>query len=78
MNIARCIRAVMCAAGVDTTIFKAHIVRTSSVSKAKGSFVPVDDILTKVGWSTAETFRRFYDKPVVHNDKYSNAVLKLN
>lgn len=48
------------------------------MSKAKGNFVPVDDILTKVGWSNVETFRKFYDKPVVNNDKYSNAVLKLN
>uniref|UniRef100_A0A8W8INE2 ABC-type glutathione-S-conjugate transporter n=1 Tax=Magallana gigas TaxID=29159 RepID=A0A8W8INE2_MAGGI len=32
---------------VDTTIFKAHSVRAASVSKAKGNFVPVDDILTK-------------------------------
>ena len=42
---------------VDTTIFKAHSVRAASVSKAKGNFVPVDDILTKVGWSNVETFR---------------------
>uniref|UniRef100_A0A8W8JQE5 EGF-like domain-containing protein n=3 Tax=Magallana gigas TaxID=29159 RepID=A0A8W8JQE5_MAGGI len=37
----------MCVAGVDTTIFKAHSVRAASVSKAKGNFVSVDDILTK-------------------------------
>lgn len=77
-TIARWIRTVMCAAGVDTTIFKAHSVRAASVSKAKGNFVPVDDILTKVGWSNVETFRKFYDKPVVNNDKYSNAVLKFD
>uniref|UniRef100_A0A8W8NGD0 Uncharacterized protein n=1 Tax=Magallana gigas TaxID=29159 RepID=A0A8W8NGD0_MAGGI len=47
-TIARWIRTVMCAAGVDTTFFKAHSVRAASVSKAKGNFVPVDDILTKV------------------------------
>lgn len=45
-TIAHWIRTVMCAAGVDATIFKAHSVRAAFVSKAKGNFV--DGILTKV------------------------------
>ncbi|XP_062582865.1 uncharacterized protein LOC134272071 [Saccostrea cucullata] len=76
-TVARWIRTVMCSAGVDTTIFKAHSVRSASASKAKENFVPVDDILSKVGWSNVETFRKFYDKPVLNDDKYANAVLKL-
>jgi hypothetical protein len=40
-----------CAAGINTAIFKAHSVQSASVAKAKEKFVPVDDILSKVGWS---------------------------
>jgi hypothetical protein len=60
----------MRAAGIDTAIFKAHSVRSASAAKAKGNFVPVDDILSKVGWSNVDTFRKYYDKSVVNDDKF--------
>ena len=73
-TLARWIRTVMCAAGVDTDLFKAHSVRSASVSKAKACHVPIDDIMRKAGWSNVETFRKYYDKEVVV-EKFAEAVL---
>lgn len=43
-TIAHWIRSVMCVAGVETAIFKVQRVRSASVSKSTGNFVPVDGI----------------------------------
>jgi hypothetical protein len=58
---------------VDTDIFKA----STFVFKAEGKFGPVYVILSKIGWSNADTFRQYYDKLIVNTGKYSCAVLKL-
>ncbi|VDI06054.1 Hypothetical predicted protein [Mytilus galloprovincialis] len=49
-TISRWIKVVMAKANIDTTIFKAHSVRSASVSKAKMNAVPISRILQKAGW----------------------------
>ncbi|CAG2195281.1 unnamed protein product [Mytilus edulis] len=61
-TISRWIKVVMAKANIDTTIFKAHSVRSASVSKAKMNAVPISRILQKAGWSDAKTFAKFYNK----------------
>ena len=65
----------MCAAGVDTDLFKAHSVRSASVSKAKSCHIPIDDIMSKAGWSNVETFRKYYDKGMVVEENFAEVVL---
>ena len=38
--------------------------------------VPVEDIMTAAGWSNAETFRKFYDKPVQVNTDTFGCIVK--
>ena len=58
--------------------FSAHSVRAASTSKANANLVPVDNILKVAGWSNAETFARFYKKPIeTAKSGYQKAVLKL-
>ena len=73
-TLASWIRTVMCAAGVDTDLFKAPSVRSVSVSKAKAFHIPIDDIMRKARWSTVETLRKYYDKEVVV-EKFAETVL---
>ncbi|KXJ06916.1 hypothetical protein AC249_AIPGENE11513 [Exaiptasia diaphana] len=64
-TISRWLKTVMQSTGVDLKQFKAHSTRSASTSAVKKSFVPIEEILAKAGWSTARTFANYYDKPVV-------------
>lgn len=75
-TISRWLRTVMQKSGIDVGQFKCHSIRGASTSKALNSFVPMDKILQVAGWSTSETFRKFYNKPVVDNE-FAAAVLRL-
>ena len=78
-TVARWIKTVMSLAGVDTSIFKAHSVRAAATSKAKHCSVPMQHILKTAGWSNAETFERFYHRPVQDTEEaFATAVLSAN
>ena len=74
-TLARWVRATLGLAGVDTTTFKAHSVRSASSSAALNASVPVADILDRVKWRSECTFRKFYNKPVRKADIYQQAIL---
>ena len=61
--------------GVDTKQFSAHSTRAAYTSNAASS-IPVDIILTTVGWSEESTSRKFYNKPVGVTNQMSIAVLR--
>ena len=61
--------------GIDTTIFTAHSTRSASTSKADEKDVPVHEIMAKAGWTSAETFRKYYNKPVIQDNQLGPAVL---
>ena len=65
-TIARWLKLGMESAGIYTSIFKAHSVRSASTSAASMQGVTTEDILGAADWSTESTFQRFYYKPV-HN-----------
>ena len=75
-TIARWIKTVMRAAGIDTQIFKAHSTRAASTSAARRCEVPVSDILSKAGWASEKTFRKFYCKPLLNSGQFARALLK--
>jgi hypothetical protein len=63
-TISRWMKTVLARVKIDTSIYKAHSVRSASVSKAKENLMPVSKILSKAGWSNSKTFARFYDKKI--------------
>jgi len=74
----RWIKTVMMLAGIDTTIFKAHGCRAASTSKAHGANVPVDVVLQTAGWSRADTFSIFYNKPISNMLVFADRVLDFD
>ena len=61
--------------GIDTKVFTAHSTRSASVSKANEKDVPVHEIMAKAGWKSAETFRKYYNKPVIQGNSLASAIL---
>lgn len=72
--LSRWLKTIMSKAGIDITKFSSHSVRAASVSKAK-LYMSVENIVKSVGWSNANTFAKFYDKPIQTVD-FQTAVLK--
>lgn len=63
-TISRWIGSVMEQSGVDVTQFRPHSTRAASTSAANKLGVPIKEIMCTAGWSKAETFQRFYNKPL--------------
>ena len=49
-------------AGINLDVYKAHITREASVSAAHRAQVPIQEILSKAGWGSAQKFAIHYDK----------------
>jgi hypothetical protein len=64
-TISRWLKTTLKAAGVDVDCFTAGSSRAASVSAAKQSGLPIEQILKTGGWSRADTFTRFYDRPIL-------------
>ena len=63
-------------AGIDSHKFSGHSTRAAATSREKQKDVPLDVILAHVGWRSAETFRKFYDNPVIPaNNIKASAIL---
>ena len=75
-TVARWVRSLLQAAGIDTSQFKHHSVRVASPSAAARGGIALPDILALACWSSESTLRRFYYKPVLHPEA-SRAVLSI-
>ncbi len=73
-TITRWLCDVLVAAGIDSTIFKAHSTRAASTSAAAKKHLPLDDIIKMGDWTSPSTFQRFYYKPII-DDTYVRTVL---
>ena len=62
--------------GIDSHKFSVHSTRGAV---AKQEDVPLDVIFAHVGWRSAETFRKFYDKPIIpgNNNMASDILLPV-
>ncbi|XP_071478481.1 uncharacterized protein [Diadema antillarum] len=74
-TIARWIKTVLKASGIDTDLFKAHSTRSAATSSAKRNHFPIADILKHAGWKNESTFRNFYLKPASQATSFGQAVL---
>ena len=76
-TIARWTKATLKQSGINTEIYSAHSTRAASVSKASNRQVSIDLIMENAGWKSADTFRRFYNKPIdVDNSTMAQAILE--
>ena len=78
-TIGRWLKEVLKRAGIDIQKFSAHSTRSASVSAAKTLNISVKTILDAAGWSNADTFAKFYDRPVISDecsDNYDYCLLK--
>ena len=73
-SLARWLRSLLKASGVNSHIFKAHSVRGAATTAAANSNVPLSEILKMADWSSASTFQKFYYKPV-HSSTFAHGVL---
>ena len=73
-TLARWLKSLLEAAGVDTSIFSAHSVRGASTSKAVNMGITTVDILKTADWSSESVFEKFYYKPSA-DAVYGKAVL---
>ena len=68
----------MTAAGIDKGKFTGHSSTRAAVSsKAKDRDMPSDVILSTAGWASANTFYKFYHKPILDQVTLADTVLKL-
>ena len=58
----------------NAVTFSTHSMRSAATSKAAAT-VPIDAILKTAGWSRECTFRKYYNKPVVLTNQFSEGVL---
>lgn len=74
-SLTRSLRTTLNSAGIDTEVFKAHLVRGTSTTAAVNSNVPLDDVMKRADWSWVNTFQKFYYKSVFKSS-YGHAILK--
>ena len=75
-TISRWVKTVMEKSGIDVNLFKPHSTRAAATSKALLKSVPLEHILSVAGWSSYDTFAKFYKKPVINTDSFFNVLLQ--
>lgn len=68
-TIGRWLKTVMTKSGIDTQQFGAHSTRVAAASAAFSKKVSVDTILSAAGWSNVQTFARYYNKPLLPQER---------
>ena len=67
--------------GIHLDVYKAHSTRAASVAAAHRAEVPIQEILSKAGWSCAQTFAIYYDKNLETSEsstsQFQEAILTL-
>ena len=70
----RWVKQTLTDAGINMSIFSSH--STSSASNSKGkTYVPLKTIFETGGWKGNKTFARFYDIPILQEEKYCFSML---
>ena len=59
-TLARWIKSALRSSAFDTSVFKAHSVRSASSSHAYARGVPIADILRAADWTNEQTCRKYY------------------
>ena len=73
-TVSRWTKETLRLSAIDTKVFTAHGTWSASVSKANERR-PCSRNLAKAGWKSAETFRKYYNKPVFPDNSLASAIL---
>ena len=80
-TVSRWIKTVMQMYGINLDVYKAHSTWEASVSAAHRAQVPIQEILNKAGWASAQTFANYYGKSLDTSEssasQFQEAVLTL-
>ena len=76
-TISRWTKDVLKLSGIDITQFTAHSTRAAVASKASVKDVPLDLTLSNIAWESAQTFHKFYHKPVSNEVNMTDTILSL-
>lgn len=75
-TISRWIRSSLEECGINSNVFSSHSTRHASTSLAARKGVAVDLIKRAAGWSgQSRVFAKFYNRPLVNPEEFSNSVL---
>ena len=74
-TVGRWLKMGLKAAGIDTSIFGAHSTRAASTSAADSHMVPITTIMECAGWSSENTFMKFYRKPIQEKGNFGKELL---
>ena len=77
-TIARWAKEGLSRSGINIAKYKPHSTSAASTSAAEARHVPICDIMLMAGWSSENTFRPYYNKPLIekHVDNFQRAVLE--
>ena len=62
--VARWLKKVISDSDIDTSVFKAHSIRSGAAFGHANQGVTLEDILKAADWSTETSFQRFFYKPI--------------
>ena len=74
-TISRWTKATLKLCGIDTSVFSVHSTRATSTPKACAKDISLHEIMDKAGWSSAQTFYKYYYKPVIQEASIASALL---
>ena len=66
--IARWLKSIISKPGIDIGIFKSHLIRGATCSKATGAGVTTKQTMEAADWSSEGTFQQFYHRKVENDD----------
>ena len=73
-TIYRWVKKVLTISGVDVGVFKGHLTRSASISKAAQSRLSVPDILERGCRSNSSTWQKFYKQIELPSEKFHKSV----
>ena len=65
-SLSRWLQSAMAAAGIDTSVFKAHSSRSAVTARSRDQGFSLQQILNSAFWRSESTYRRFYQREVLH------------
>ena len=63
-TVSRWLKTELKLAGIDTSTFSAHSTRAASTSAAKAQKLSITTIMDRSGWSSENTFTKYYNKTI--------------
>ncbi|XP_036146143.1 uncharacterized protein LOC118646722 [Monomorium pharaonis] len=77
-TLGRWVKDILEEAGIDISVFSAHSTRHASTSFAASKGVNLEEIRQTAGWTeTSRVFAQFYNRPIIKDPAFQNAILDM-